>query len=98
MIPTRRLVLLLAVPLTLATGAYFVDGLLVTVLAVDLVLVVIATGDLLLNRASLEASREVGHLQSVGRAFTVHITLANPGGRTLSVEVEDDAPDAGCAG
>jgi uncharacterized protein (DUF58 family) len=93
-IPTRRLVLLITAPLVLAMAAHFAEGLRVTVLALDLVLLVIAGGDLLLNRAALEASREVAALQSVGRDFTVRLTLANAGSRTLHLEVDDDAPDS----
>lgn len=97
MIPTRRFVLLLGAPLLLAVGAYFAEGLIVGVLAVDLVVAVIAIGDLLANQGQVEASREVGTLQSVGRPFQVQLHLANPGGRSLSLQVDDDAPDA-CSG
>ncbi|MCO4746450.1 MAG: DUF58 domain-containing protein [Proteobacteria bacterium] len=92
MIPTRRLVLLVAAPLVLAVVAYFVRGLLVLVLAVDLVLLLIAAVDLVLNRGTVEAKRTVKRVQGVGRPFDVVVELSNPGRRDLHLEVEDDAP------
>ncbi|TNE85766.1 MAG: DUF58 domain-containing protein [Deltaproteobacteria bacterium] len=92
MIPTRRLVLLLTVPLVTAIGVYFLDGLIVLVLALDLVIAIVAAADLLLNLGVVVATREAGRVQSVGRPFEVTVELANPGRRALLVEVEDDAP------
>lgn len=92
MIPTRRLVLLLTVPLVAAVGVYFFDGLIVLVLALDLVIALIAAGDLLLNQGTVEAHRKMAAIQSVGQPFEVTLELLNPGRRDLYLQVEDDAP------
>ena len=92
LIPTIRLVLAFSVPFALSVAAVFIPGLMWIVIGVDLLIVFIALIDLLLNRAKLSATRDVSRIQTVGRKFSVHVSLSNLGRRRLQVRLTDDAP------
>lgn len=90
MIPTGRLLALLAVPTALSIAYALVEGVLPVVLALDAVIVVVALVDLAANRGEVEASRTHGAVQSVGLPFDVLLQVRNPGTRALAVRVHDD--------
>lgn len=92
MIPTRRLVALATVPTVLAVGAVLQPGLLVPVIALDVVLLLIGLADALLARGAVRAERKVPVVHAVGKPFDVILTLSNVGRRSLSLRVTDDAP------
>ena len=92
MIPTRRLVLLAAVPAVLGLFAVFAPVLVAPMLGLDLALGVIALLDLLFATGALEADRHVAPVQAVGRTFPVGVVVRNRGRRSLWVRVMDDPP------
>jgi len=93
-IPSGRLVALAAVPLLLSIGVIVWPDLWVPLLAVDVVVLLVALGDLLVTRGQVAARREVGPVQAVGRPFEVVVWLRNAGRNALALEATDAAPGA----
>lgn len=92
MIPTPWLVALASVPVALALGALFAPGLVVPMVAVDVVLALVALVDLLAARARVQVERTVAPVQAVGRSFDVELAVRSSGRRRLALRVTDDAP------
>ncbi len=92
MIPTGRLVLLLALPLILGGVALAVPGAVVPLVAADVVILLVAVVDASLNRGAVTVHREVEPVQAVGRSFPVTLELRGGGHRRLDLRVVDDAP------
>jgi uncharacterized protein (DUF58 family) len=91
-VPTRRLVLLFAAPLVLSVGVLFAPAVTVPLVALDLVLVGLALGDLVAARGVVEAARAFSPVQAVGRPFEVRLQVTNVGTRPLQLRFTDDAP------
>jgi len=91
-IPTRRLVALAALPLSLGVAAAWLPQLVWVVAGVDAVLLAVALVDALLARGSVQVGREVPAVQAVGREFEVSVAVANVGRRSLRLRLTDDAP------
>lgn len=92
MIPSRRLVLICAVPVGLALAWVVVPALMPVIAALDGVIVALAVTDALRTRASVSVRREHGPLASVGQPFEVAIVVRNTSARPLSLVMSDDAP------
>lgn len=92
MIPSRRLVLLGAVPVGLALAWVVVPSLLPVIAAVDGLLIAAALVDALRGGASVEVRREHAPVASVGARFEVAVVVRNTSGRTLDLVVDDDTP------
>ncbi|MCB9675137.1 MAG: DUF58 domain-containing protein [Alphaproteobacteria bacterium] len=91
-VPTRLQVALWAVPILLAIGSIATPLLLAPMVAWDLLLVGALVLDALASGAKLEPKREVGAVQSVGRAFDVRLAVLNRGRATRVVRVMDSPP------
>ncbi len=92
-VPTGRVFALTLVPLVASLGVLFSPGLAFPVAAFDVVLALVACGDLLATRrARLEIVRAVPPVQSVGRPFEVTLTVRNRGDRPVRLRVTDSAP------
>lgn len=94
MIPTRRLLWLVALPaLPLALLAWAPE-LLRVALALDALLLTVALGDLILSAGprDVAVSREVAEVLSVGASHAVRLHLLNRSPQPLRVEVTDEPP------
>lgn len=91
-VPSGRLVALAVPPVLLAVVVVLVPAAWAPLVAYDLVLLLVALVDLALTRGAVEARREVGEVQVVGRPFTVTVAVRNRGPHALDVVATDDAP------
>ena len=92
MIPTGRLVALFALPLAVSALLPWLPAAWPAVALLDVVVLLVALSDALLTRAKLTVSRELTHVQAVGRAFEVVLEICNVGRRAVLLRVVDDAP------
>ncbi|MBT3218391.1 MAG: DUF58 domain-containing protein [Proteobacteria bacterium] len=92
MIPTRSLVILAAIPVVLGALAAGIDGAIWPMLAVDVVIVIVASLDLLFSFGKVSVERQFAEVQAVGRPFPVRLIITNRGRRRLQLRVTDDAP------
>lgn len=92
MIPTSRLVVLVAAPLLLGLAALGDPTLVLPMVAADVVILMVAVVDAILARGAVTAEREFAEVQAVGRDFPVSVRLAVGGRRRLRLRVTDDAP------
>jgi uncharacterized protein (DUF58 family) len=92
-VPTGVAVVVVSVPLLLSLAVLFEPLATVPVVALDLVIGLVALGDLALaRRASMEVARSFHAVQSVGRAFDVTVVVRNTSSRAWTVRVDDSAP------
>ena len=92
MIPSRRLVLLCAVPVGLALAWVVVPALLPLIAMLDGAIVALAVTDALRGGATVAVRREHGPVASVGKRLEVGIVVRNTTARPLSLLLSDDAP------
>ncbi len=92
-VPSGWLFAVALAPLLLSLAVLFEPLATVPVVALDLVIALVALGDLLGARGGgLEAGRVFHAVQSVGRPFEVTLVVRNASGRALRVRAADDAP------
>ncbi|MFT7519546.1 MAG: hypothetical protein ACI9MC_001688 [Kiritimatiellia bacterium] len=92
MIPTLRLVILAAVPLSLAVAALLAPSVAAPMVALDVVLVMVAVLDALFARGTVHIERSCPPVQAVGRTFVVTLRVRNDGRRALRLRLTDEAP------
>lgn len=88
-VPTGLLVGLSLIPMIVAFFIQWYPTLLLPVVALDLVLVLLAVGDLAIAGGAISVARGVAPVQAVGRAFPVTLRVRNEGRRRLSMRVTD---------
>jgi uncharacterized protein (DUF58 family) len=94
MLPSRWLVLLLALPALAALGLFAAPELFVPLVAFDAVLVLLVFVDGVLSRRVLvTAERECAAVLAVGRAHRVRLAVRSRTSRRLAFEVNDDGFD-----
>jgi uncharacterized protein (DUF58 family) len=94
MIPSRRFVILMLLPVGLALLTVFDDDVWMSMLAADAVLVLLAGVDAFAGRHRLvDVQRSVHRVFSVGRFNPVTLRLRSRATKTLTVEVTDDVFD-----
>ncbi|MFT5431878.1 MAG: hypothetical protein ACI9OJ_002576 [Myxococcota bacterium] len=94
-IPSGRLVLMMAGPILMSAAAVFVPSLVWPALAMDLGIALFAVADAWLVRgAAVDVARTVPEILSVGRPNSVDVWLENQGGRSLTVGVNIDLFDS----
>lgn len=91
-VPTGALVALSVVPLLASLGVLASPAVSIPVIALDLVLLGLALGDLWAARGRVEVSRSFSPVQAVGRPFRVELAIRNVGRRELRLRWTDDAP------
>lgn len=94
MIPSRRLVLIGAIPVGLALAWVVVPALLPVIAALDGLIAAVALIDALRSGGSVSLRREHGPVASVGVRFEVALVVRNTTRRRLELVVADDAPCA----
>lgn len=92
MIPTARLVAVLALPLFGAVAAGVVPEWVWAVVAADLVIAAVAVGDAVADRARLSVERVVEPRVAVGAAVAIELIVRGDEHRPLQVRVVDEAP------
>ncbi len=93
-VPTGLLVGLSAIPLALSLLVLAAPAAAIPIVALDLVLLAVAAGDLAMARGSVEVSRSFAPVQAVGKPFDVLVRVRNRGRRALRLRFSDDAPGA----
>lgn len=92
MIPAFRLVLLACFPVVLAFVAVMLPGVVVPMIAFDIVLLLVAVVDLAMAFGAVQVERSFGPVQAIGRTFDITLTIRNEGRRRLQVRINDDFP------
>jgi uncharacterized protein (DUF58 family) len=93
-IPTGRLVLLVALPLLLGVAAFVEPSAAGPMVAADVVLVVVAVVDMVLTSGQLVVEREFAPVQAVGRRFRVSLRIRAAVRASLKLRLTDDCPGA----
>ena len=88
-VPTGLLFGLSLLPLGVAFFIKWYPELLFPVIALDIVLVLVALGDLIATTGTVSVERGFAPVQAVGRAFPVTLRVRNDGRRALSIRVTD---------
>ncbi len=93
--PSRRLVAAACIPVAASLVVLVRPGMAAGVLALDGLLILLATADLLLlsKARQFAASRRTGRIASQGKPHEVEIALENRSRRMVAVELVDDLPD-----
>ncbi len=78
--------------MALGAAAVWVPLLVWPMVLIDVAIALLALADLLVSGGKVEAGRAFKHIQAVGRAFPVHVTVRNLGRRKLHLRLVDDAP------
>ena len=92
MIPSGRMVALVACPLILGMMALVFPEVIYPMMALDILCVVWVLVDWMVTRGHCSVVREVHAVQSVGRAFPVKLGVQNQGRRRLKLQVMDTPP------
>lgn len=92
-VPTGLLFAAVCLPLALSLAVLFDPRAAVPVVALDVVLALVAAGDLFAARGTaIEVARSFGAVQAVGRPFEVTLQLRNASAGPRRVRVDDTAP------
>ena len=92
--PSKRLVVLMAVSAVVTLGIFVFPDTLITVIAIDAALLLVALGDLLTlpRESAFAVEREVGRIASLKQHHRVNMTISNLSLQPQRVEVRDCVP------